>query len=130
MGTKCAGVERLWRPFLGVVVAYAIAIQSLLTVLGGFAPAAQIDSAVIGLELCHQDAQAPVEVPAKNPDPGCAHCILCFAGAHHAVISTAPAVFHRVNFAMVLVPWLGDLSGLTRPTRHTIASPRGPPLSA
>jgi hypothetical protein len=46
------------------------------------------------------------------------------------VISTAPAVFHRVNFAMVLVPWLGDLSGLTRPTRHTIASPRGPPLSA
>ena len=130
MGTKCAGVKRLWRPFLGVVVAYAIAIQSLLTVLGGFAPAAQIDSAVIGLELCHQDAQAPVEVPAKNPDPGCAHCILCFTGAHHAVISTAPAVFHRVNFAMVLVPWLGDLSGLTRPTRHTIASPRGPPLSA
>jgi hypothetical protein len=45
------------------------------------------------------------------------------------VISTAPAVFHRVNFAMVLVPWLGDLSGLTRPTRYTIASPRGPPLS-
>ena len=100
MGTKCAGVKRLWRPFLGVVVAYAIAIQSLLIVLGGFAPAAQIDSAVTGLELCHQDAQAPVEVPAKNPDPGCAHCILCFAGAHHAVISTAPAVFHRVNVAI------------------------------
>src|SRR5580693_1281577 len=130
MGSKCASVSRLWRPFLGVVVAYAIAIQSLLIVLGGFAPAAQIDSAVTGLELCHQDAQAPVEVPAKNPDPGCAHCIFCFAGAHHAVISTAPAVFHRVNFAMVLVPWLGDLSSLTRPTRHTIASPRGPPLSA
>ena len=129
MGTKCAGVKRLWRPFLGVVVAYAVAIQSLLLALGGFAPAAQIDSAVTGLELCHQDAQAPVEVPAKNPDPGCAHCILCFAGAHHAVISTASAVFHRVNFAMVVVPWLGDLSGLTRPTRHTIASPRGPPLS-
>ena len=42
MGTKCAGVKRLWRPFLGVVVAYAIAIQSLLIVLGGFAPAAQM----------------------------------------------------------------------------------------
>jgi hypothetical protein len=130
MGIDCAGVKRLWRPFLGVVVAYAVAIQGLLLVVGGFAPALQIDSAVTGLELCHQDAQAPVEVPAKNPDPGCAHCIFCFAGAHHAVISTAPAVFHRVNFAMVLVPWLGDLSGLTRPTRHTIASPRGPPLSA
>ena len=128
MGTKCAGVRRLWRPFLGVVVAYAIAIQSLLIVLGGFAPAAQIDTAVTGLELCHQDAQAPVEVPAKNPDPGCAHCIFCFAGAHHAVIGTAPAIFHRVNVAMVVVPWFGDRSGLRRLTRYTIASPRGPPL--
>ena len=129
MGTKCAGVKRLWRPFLGVVVAYAIAIQSLLTVLGGFAPAAQIDSAVTGLELCHQDAQAPVEVPAKNPDPGCAHCILCFAGAHHAVISTAPAVFHRVNVAIMVVSRLGETFDLRWLTRYAIASPRGPPLS-
>ena len=124
------GVKRLWRPFLGVVVAYAIAIQSLLIVLGGFAPAAQIDTAVTGLELCHQDAQAPVEVPAKNPDPGCAHCIFCFAGAQHAVISTASTVFHRVNVAMVVVAWLGGTPGLKRLTRYTIASPRGPPLSA
>src|SRR6476659_5444926 len=127
MGTKCAGVKRLWRPFLGVVVAYAIAIQSLLIVLGGFAPAAQIDTAVTGLELCHQDAQAPVEVPAKNPDPGCAHCFFCFAGAYHAVISTAPAVFHRVNVAIVVVSWPGDSSGPRRLARDTIASPRGPP---
>ena len=128
MGTKCAGVKRLWRPLLGVVVTYAVAIQSLLLVLGGFAPAAPIDGAVTGLELCHQDAQAPVEVPAKNSDQGCAHCIFCFAGGHHAVISTAPAVFHRVNVAMVVVSWLGQTSGL-RLTRYTIASPRGPPLS-
>jgi hypothetical protein len=130
MGTKCAGVKRLWRPFLAVVVAYAIAIQSLLIVLGGFAPAAKIDSAVTGLELCHQDAQAPVEVPAKNADPGGAHCIFCFAGARHAVISTASTVFHRVNVAMVVVAWLGGTPGLKRLTRYTIASPRGPPLSA
>ena len=38
----------------------------------------------------------------------CTHCIFCFAGAHHAVIGTAPAIFHRVNVAMVVVPWLGD----------------------
>jgi hypothetical protein len=44
------------------------------------------------------------------------------------VISTAPAVFHRVNVAMVVVSWLGETSGL-RLTRYTIASPRGPPLS-
>ena len=45
------------------------------------------------------------------------------------MIGTAPAVFHRVNVAMVVVPWPGDTSGLTRLTRYTIASPRGPPLS-
>jgi len=129
MGIECAGVKRLGRSFLGVVVAYAVAIQSLLLVLGGFAPAAQIDSAVTGLELCHQDAQAPVEVPAKNPDPGCVHCIFCFAGAHHAVIGTAPAVFHRVNVAIVVVSRLGETFGLRWLTRYTIASPRGPPLS-
>ena len=128
MGTRCAGFKRSWRPFLCIVVAYAIAIQSLLLVLGGFAPAAQIGSAVTGLELCHQDAQAPVEVPAKNSDRPCAHCMFCFAGVHHAVISTVPAVFHRVNIAMVVVSWLGETSGL-RLTRYTIASPRGPPLS-
>jgi hypothetical protein len=129
MGTKCAGAKRLWRPFLGVVVAYAVAMQSLLLVLGGFAPAAQIDSAVSGLELCHQDIQAPIEAPAKNSDQGCAHCVFCFAGAHHAMISTASTVFHRVNVVMVALPWLGDRSGLTRQARYTNASPRGPPLS-
>ena len=123
MGTKCAGVRRLWRPFLGVVVAYAIAIQSLLLVLGGFAPAAQIDSGVTGLELCHQDAQAPVEVPAKNSDQVCAHCIFCFARAHHAVISTARAAFHRVKVAMVVVSWRGHTPRPRRLIRYTIAIP-------
>ena len=98
--------------------------------LGGFAPAAQIGSAVTGLELCHQDAQAPVEVPAKNSDRPCAHCMFCFAGVHHAVVSNVPAVFRRVNVAIAVVLRLDDTSGLRWLTRYTIASPRGPPLSA
>ena len=130
MGTRCAGFKRSLRPLLCIVVAYAIAVQSLLLMLGGFVPAAQIDGAVTDLELCHQDAQAPVEVPAKNSDQGCAHCIFCFAGAHHAVVGTAPAVFHRVNVAIAVVLRLDDTSGLRWLTRYTIASPRGPPLSA
>jgi len=70
-------------------------------------------------------------LPADNPDhSGCTHCIFCFAGAHHAVIGSAPAIFHRVDVAMLVVPWRRDRSGLTRPTRYAIANPRGPPLSA
>jgi hypothetical protein len=70
-------------------------------------------------------------LPAGNPDhSGCTHCIFCSAGPHHAVISTAPALFHRVKIARVVISWFGDTSGLRRLTRYTIASPRGPPFSA
>jgi len=71
-----------------------------------------------------------MELPAGNPDhTNCADCIFCFAGSHHAAIGMAPIGFHRVNIAMGVVPWLGDTSGPRRLTRHTIASPRGPPFS-
>jgi hypothetical protein len=100
----------------------AIAGVSLLANAGQNAPA---------VELCLHDVSSTPEVPPSKPDlSDCTHCIFCFAGAHDAVIGTEPAIFHRVNIAMLVAPWLGDQSGLTRPTRYTIASPRGPPLSA
>ena len=114
---------------MSVVVAYAVAIQSLLIAVGGFSLPADAGQNTPAFELCLHDAAAEPAPPASNPDQsGCTHCIFCFAGAHHAVIGTAPAVFHRVNVAMVAVPWLGDTSGLTLLTRYAIASPRGPPL--
>jgi len=121
--------ERFWRS-LCVVVAYAVAIQSLLIAVGGFSLPADAGQNTPAFELCLHDAAGEPALPASNPDQsGCTHCIFCFAGAHHAVIGTAPAVFHRVNVAMVVVPWLGDSSGPRRLARYTIASPRGPPLS-
>ena len=122
--------ERFWRSLLSVVVAYAVAIQSLLIAVGGFSLPADASRNTPAFELCLHDAAGEPALPASNPDQsGCTHCIFCFAGAHHAVIGTAPAVFHRVNVAMVVVPWLGDSSGPRRLARYTIASPRGPPLS-
>jgi len=122
--------ERFWRSLLSVVVAYAVAIQSLLIAVGGFSLPADAGQNTPAFELCLHDAAGEPALPASNPDQsGCTHCIFCFAGAHHAVIGTAPAVFHRVNVAMVVVPWLGDSSGPRRLARYTIASPRGPPLS-
>ena len=122
--------KRFVRPLIGVIVAYAVAAQSLLIALGGSSVPANVGDDAPRFELCLHDAQDAPEMPAGNPDfSDCTHCIFCFAGAHHAVISTAPAVFHRVNVAMVVVPRLGDTFGLRRLTRYTIASPRGPPLS-
>jgi hypothetical protein len=122
---------RLWRSLLSVGVAYAVAIQSLMIAVGGFSLPADAGQNGPAIELCLHDASGAPALPADKPDlSGCTHCIFCFAGAHHAVIGAAPAGFHRVDVAMVVVPWRGDTSGLVRLSRHTIASPRGPPLSA
>ena len=122
---------RYWRTLLSVVVAYAVAVQSLLIAVAGVSLPADAGQNAPAFELCLHDASGAPELPAGKPDlSDCTHCIFCFAGAHDAVIGTTPALFHRINVAMVVVPWLGDLSGLRRLTRHTIASPRGPPLSA
>jgi hypothetical protein len=121
---------RFWRSLLSVAVAYAVAVQSLLIAAGGFSLPADADQNAPTFELCLHDTSGTQELPASKPDSGCTHCIFCFAGAHHAVIDTAPAIFHRVNVAMVIVPWPGGTSAVVRLTRYSIASPRGPPLSA
>ena len=130
IGLGCKGTH-FWRALLSVVVAYLVAAQSLLIAVAGFSLPSDAGQNAPAFELCLHDASGAPELPASKPDlSDCTHCIFCFAGAHDAVIGTAPAVFHRVDVAIVVVPWLGDQSGLRRLTRHTIASPRGPPLSA
>lgn len=122
---------RFWRSLLSVVVCYAVAIQSLLVALAGFSMPADAGQNAPAFELCVRDPAVAPALPAGNPDhSGCTHCIFCFAGAHHALVGSAPAVFHRVHVAMVVVPWHGDTLDLKRLTRYTIANPRGPPLSA
>jgi hypothetical protein len=122
---------RLWRSLLSVVVAYAVAIQSLLIGIAGFSMPADADQIASTLELCLHDVSGAPTLPASKPDlSDCTHCIFCFAGDVDAVIGTAPALFHHIKVAVVVVPWLGDLSGLRQPTRYSIASPRGPPASA
>jgi hypothetical protein len=121
----------LWRRLLAVVLVHAVAVQALLVALGGFSLTANANQSPPAFELCSHGVDGAAQSPIKIPDlSGCTHCIFCFAGAHHAVIGTAPAVFYRVNVAMVVVPWLGDAPSPKRLTRYIIAIPRGPPLSA
>ena len=116
---------------MSVVVAYSVAVQSLLIGVGGVSMPADAGENAPAFELCLHDSSGTPELPTSKPDlSDCTHCIFCFAGDLDAVIDTAPTVFHRIKVAMVVVPWLSDLSGLRRLTRHTIASPRGPPISA
>jgi hypothetical protein len=49
--------KRPWRPLTGVLVAYAVAAQSLLIALGGFAIPAHANADPAAFELCLHDAQ-------------------------------------------------------------------------
>lgn len=123
--------KRLWRPLVSVFVAYAVAIQSMMIGLAGFSMPADARQSAPAFELCLHDTAGAPTLPNDKPEfPGCTHCIFCFAGAHHAVIGTAPAVFRRVIVGMIVGPSLTDASGPGRLTRYTIAIPRGPPPSA
>jgi hypothetical protein len=122
--------RRLWRPFIGIVVAYAVAAQSLLIVLGGFSSLAQADTAAPAFEICHHEGGVP-GLPANVPDhPGCNHCIFCFAGSHHALMGSPPALFTRLDVAVIEIAVAVDKHHLPRLSAHSIASPRGPPLQA
>ena len=119
---------RFWRSLIAAVVVYTMAAQSFLIAVGGFALPAHADQGLPGFELCLHDDKNPPELPTGVPDhSGCAYCILCFAGSHHALIETSPAVFHPVSAQIINVPWSTDKRRLHR-LRYSIASPRGPPL--
>lgn len=127
--------RRALRPLIGVIVAYAVAAQSLLIALGGLPVPAQANDGTSGFELCLHHTQLagknPEQLPASNPDqPGCKHCIFCFAGAHHAVVGVSTGLFHRVDFDILVVARLGNEAPQPNARAHSIASPRGPPLAA
>lgn len=123
--------KRLLRPLTGVVIAFAVAIQTLLIAVGGFSPPADAARNAPAFELClHDTSGAPVP-PADDPNhSACTHCIFCFAGAHHTVFGTSPELFQRVDVVTAVIPWHAAKSGSKQQPRYTIANPRGPPVVA
>jgi hypothetical protein len=122
--------ERLWRPLIGLVVAYAIATQSLLIVLGGFSTLAQTNPAASTFEICHHDADAP-GLPAGAPGhPACSLCIFCFAGSHHAALGASAVLLQPMEVLAIDAPWVPHGDRLPRLSAHSIASARGPPNGA
>jgi hypothetical protein len=132
MGGEVSDIKRrVGRFFLSVVVAYAVAVQSLLIAIGGFSQPADAGLNGPAFTLCLHDSSGTEKLPASDPNQsGCTHCIFCFAGAHHALAGAAPVFFGRVALTAVIVPWLGHERNGVRIVRHTIAIPRGPPVVA
>jgi hypothetical protein len=130
MINKFGSSSRFCRPLIGIVVAYAVATQSLLIALGGFALPTHANDSAPAFELCH-DSQGAQELPADNADhSACNHSILCFSGSHHAVNGALLVAFHRVDIEILVSLSTADESSGPSAPAHSIASPRGPPLAA
>jgi hypothetical protein len=128
---NCWAHYRFWRPLIGITVAYAIAAQSLLIVLGGFGLIAPATQSVPGFAICHHEDSGTPGAPAKAPGhPGCTHCIFCFAGSHHALIASPAIVFARLDAGIIDARPVADKHALPSLSAHSIANPRGPPPRA
>jgi hypothetical protein len=131
-GGNRANSKGFWQPLIGTVAAFAVAAQTLLIALGLTIPA-HADLGTPTFELCLHDASSAPETPASdpgNPAFACAHCIFCFAAAHHATVTAPPALFQRADVAIAAALPAADGEPLPGLSAHSIASPRGPPLGA
>ena len=118
---------------IGLVAAYALALQGILIGFSGAQLAATpYDHAASGFELCLNGTQDDSGSPATPAIPQhLDHCLFCFAGVHHCALDAAAqshagyGSFGRGN----------ALAGATRSrpsyaSEYSIARPRGPPVSA
>ena len=123
--------RRYWRPMIGIVVAYAIAAQSLLIAAGGFALPSSADVASPDSALCVHDGQSPAQPPADIPrhSEGM-HCILCIPGPHHALTGAPPVLVRHAAIHASTIDWPTDLAPFPGIPAHSIANPRGPPPGA
>ena len=73
MGGVGQNGTRYWRTLLSVVVAYVVAIQSLLIAVAGVSVPADAGQNAPAFELCLHDASGAPELPAGKPDFPIAH---------------------------------------------------------
>jgi hypothetical protein len=125
-GSKCG---RLRRSVIGIVVSYAVAIQSIITGFPGIAVPVNADENLPALELCHglNGDQSGPAAPAGLPGhTGGSHCIFCYAGSHLAVCAP-PRLYHHILGDFRTVDWALDTRYLSFSHDYLIAQPRGPP---
>jgi hypothetical protein len=125
---------------VGVLAAYAIAMQSLLIAIGAAAlPVQAADQsadahAFPAYVICeHAGQPAPQDAPGlPAPDQiGFEHCVFCFAGTHVAVLASPMLPpFHVVGVTVRVADWNADRSLRPNPAAYAIARPRGPPAQA
>jgi hypothetical protein len=126
-GAFSGGSGRLWRSLIGLLVAYAIAIQGF--VLGFSGPLAAAAHGLPAFELCLNGTPATPGIPANDHAPA-GHCLLCAAGWQPVLDAPPACALIPVNLGMGRAPLaLHDRQTLPFIAR-LIAQPRAPPAVA
>jgi hypothetical protein len=127
--------RRLWRRLTGVVVIYALVLQSLFfgIVAAPASALASVDDGFPAFELCQHGPDGAPVVPVDLPGHhGNTHCIFCFSGTQH-YLGQGPlplSHFGQVDLKFASSWWPTDNRRVSILSKYTIARPRGPPLSA
>jgi hypothetical protein len=127
--SQSPGWRRWWRRAIGVVVIYAVVLQTVFLGFAGVAASASTNEGWPAFELClsgHQDAPlSPADLPGHH---GNTHCIFCFAGTHFAPGPPASFSIQRVNLEIGNVRWPVADWRLSAFFEYSSAQPRGPPF--
>jgi hypothetical protein len=123
--------KRFWRGVIGIIVSYAVALQTLFIGFAGSAQAA--DKGLSAFELCH--GLNGVQNTSDSPSGQLGHvvgnhCIFCYAGSNLAVDTSPPRLCHLLNVQVQTVRWPFYIRHLSSSDNYSIAQPRGPPPSA
>jgi hypothetical protein len=121
----------LARAVVGVIVAYAIAINTFAAAISGLHIAAGGNEPGQAFELCIHDAQGGPVSPGEPADRSCVqHCLIYSANLNLAFVVPDGSAGRTVVFETLLVSRLADDSPLPKASRYAMPRPRGPPPSA
>jgi hypothetical protein len=120
-----------WRRLVGAVAIYALAMQPLLLTVAGsqLAQAAAIDDVSFS-QLCLHNADGSPVAPEDQQKHPADHCLQCFAGAFHLLDTAQPITVAAADREFRKLRQSGRPLRLSSSPQYSVASPRGPPLSA
>jgi hypothetical protein len=127
----CSKLRLFWRRLVGAVAIYALAMQPLLLTVAGsqLAQASALDEVMFS-ELCQHNADGTPVAPTDQKHPAQQHCLQCFSGAFVFLGAPQSATVASVDREFRKLRPPGRALRLSSASRYSIATPRGPPLSA
>ena len=128
----CPTPRPFWRRLLGMLAIYALVMQPLLLTVAGSQPAqASVLDQVTYAQLClHNADDGPVAPADQQKHPAHDHCLQCFSGAFHLLNVPQPVTVAFADREFRKLRQSEHPLRLSSSPQYSVASPRGPPLSA